>query len=482
MTTQLRTEQILAVAAEQWPHHPAIIEAGQSISYQQLHERMLQLARRLRNAGLGSGMGLGVMAGNGSPFVAAMLAGMGCGAAVLPLAPQLQRAELDSLIADTGLHAILDDGSGSVSSPGHAITLDFAAQQWRLTWTGTPRDKPIAPNIEAAFIRYTSGTTGASKGVLLSHQRVLERVKAARQALRLTPDDTILWVLPMAFHFLVTILAYLHCGASIVVCRNLLAQSLLEHANRYRASMLYAAPMHYRLLAADRSGQLFTSLRRAISTTSALPLSIARNFQQRYRLPVLQAYGIIEAGLPLLDGDPASADPETVGRPAPGFEISLLDDNGRQVEQQQIGRLALRGPGMFDAYLKPWRRSEQIMVDGWFMTGDLARQTASGKIVICGREKAMINVSGNKVFPEEIEAVLDRCPEIRESRVFGREHPLLGEIVCAEVVTEPGMTLNVEAVLGHCRQRLSPYKIPQLLQLVSSIDHTPNGKIQRHEA
>lgn len=481
MTAALRTEQILAVAAERWPDHPAIIEAHQTVSYRQLHERMLQLQRHLQRAGVGNGQGLGIMAGNGSAFVAAMLAGMGCGAAVLPLAQQLQRAELDTLVADTGLHAILDDGSGNAPLPGPSTSIGFAGQTLRLTWTETPREQPVSPHIEAAFIRHTSGTTGASKGVVLSHRRVLERVAAAQQALQLSPDDTVLWVLPMAFHFLVTILLYLHCGASIVVCQDLLAQTLLEHANRYRASMLYAAPMHYRLLAADRSGQMFTSLRRAISTTSALPLAIARDFQQRYRLPVLQAYGIIEAGLPLLDGDPADADPETVGHPAPGFEIALLDENHEQVAQSQAGRLAIRGPGMFDAYLKPWRQSAQILVDGWFLTGDLARQTASGKIVICGREKAMINVSGNKVFPEEVEAVLDSHPAIRESRVFGCDHPLMGEIVCAEVETEPGMALDVEAVLRHCRQQLSPYKIPHLLQQVSRIDHTLSGKIQRHE-
>ena len=481
MTSPTRTEQILTCAAERWPDHPAIIDSGQTTTYRQLHGQMQRLQRQLQRAGLDRGQGLGIMARNGSAFVAAMLAGMGCGAAVLPIAQQLQRTELDTLVADTGLHAILDDGSGSTPIPGHATSIDFATQQLRLTWTETPREQPVSPHMEAAFIRHTSGTTGASKGVLLSHQRVLERVEAAQQALQLTSGDSVLWVLPMAFHFLVTILVYLRCGASIVVCRHLLAQSLLEHANRHRASLLYAAPMHYRLLAADRSGEMFSTLRRAISTTSALPLSIAREFQQRYRLPVLQAYGIIEAGLPLVDADPANSDPETVGCPAPGFEIALLDGNNKRVDNQQTGRLALRGPGMFDAYLKPWRLSEQILVDGWFMTGDLARQTASGKFVICGREKAMINVSGNKVFPEEVEAVLDSHPAIMESRVFGHEHPLMGEIVCAEVRTEAGNTLDAEAVLRYCRQRLSPYKIPQQLRQTAGIAHTSSGKIQRHE-
>jgi acyl-coenzyme A synthetase/AMP-(fatty) acid ligase len=480
VTDPVRAEQILEYAAEQWPDRAAIIDAHQIINYHRLYEQTTQLRHRLQSAGVSPGHGLGVMAENGSAFVAAMLAGMGCGAAVLPLAQRLTRAEVDALIADTGLHAILDGGTGIAPIPAEAMPIPFAEARLRLTWTDTPGDKPISPHIDAAFIRYTSGTTGASKGVVLSHQRVLQRVAAAQQALQLTPDDTVLWVLPMAFHFLVTILVYLRCGAAIVVCQDLLAQTMLDHANRYRASMLYAAPMHYRLLSADRSGQCFTSLRRAISTTSALPLGIAKDFQKRYGLPVVQAYGIIEAGLPLLDGDPVDSDPETVGYPAPGFAIAILDQDDAPVAKRQVGRLALRGPGMFDAYLTPWQRSEQIMDNGWFMTGDLARRTESDKIVICGREKAMINVSGNKVFPEEVEAVLNSHAAIRESRVFGRNHSLMGEIVCADVVTESGVVLDSESVLHYCRQQLAAYKLPQQVRQVSRIDHTLSGKIQRH--
>jgi len=333
--------------------------------------------------------------------------------------------------------------------------------------------------IDAAFIRYTSGTTGRSKGVVMSHNRILERLDAAQAALKLDTEDTVLWVLPMAFHFLVTIMLYIRYGVTIVICKDLLAQSLLQKSEKYRATFLYASPMHFRLLAADRSGMGLGSISRVISTSSAIPSSVADSFRQRYDVPVAQAYGIIEAGIPLLDTKPDLNTTESVGYPTPGFDVELLDNNGVSVGVGQTGQLAIRGPGMFDAYLSPWQRSEELMREGWFMTGDLARATSDGKIVICGREKSMINVAGNKAFPEEIEEVLNTFPGIRDSHVFGEPHPLMGEIVCAEIHLQCRIELDDEAVLQHCRKRLSMYKVPHKLYRVSTIQRTASGKIGR---
>jgi acyl-coenzyme A synthetase/AMP-(fatty) acid ligase len=283
----------------------------------------------------------------------------------------------------------------------------------------------------------------------------------------------------MAFHFLVTIILYLYRGATIVIAENILAETLINEANNHQATFLYAAPMHYRLLAADQSGRKLDTIRCAISTSSAIPSEIAHAFTDRFGHPVTQAYGIIEVGLPMLDNDPDFASPETVGYPAPGFDVGIFGEDNQAVETGQSGRLAIRGPGLFDAYLKPWQLSSEVMKNGWVMTGDLAQQQANGKIIICGREKSMINVSGNKAFPEEIEAVLNSYPEIEDSRVFGQSHTLMGEIVCADVCLKIGKKLDVEAILRFCREQLSTYKVPQRLFEVGSIRHTLSGKVKR---
>jgi acyl-coenzyme A synthetase/AMP-(fatty) acid ligase len=269
----------------------------------------------------------------------------------------------------------------------------------------------------------------------------------------------------MAYHFLVTILMYVRYGIPIALSKDLLADSIMTCAEESNATVMYAAPMHYRILAADKTERMMPTLTWAISTSTAIPPIIQDGFFKRFNIPITQVYGIIEAGLPMISrpDDP----PETwqsVGKAAPGFEVEL---------QGETGQLAIRGPGMYHAYLHPWQERE----DGWFLTGDLATRDAQGYIMISGREKSMINVSGNKAFPEEIEAVLLTYPGIEATRVYGDAHPLMGEIVCAEVVSETA--IDVETLLKHCRQKLSTYKVPQRVKFVDVIEETDSGKVKR---
>lgn len=471
--------QILANSAANWPNHPAIIDDQGIISYHALYQQTCQLTKALQKAGLEKGLGLGVMGRNGRAFVIAMFAGMACEATVIPLSHQLKQAEVEEIINATGLHAVIDDHSGITPIAGAAATISFAEISLRFAWTATSREQPVVESLDAAFIRYTSGTTGMSKGVVLTRPRLLERIETAQLAIKVNPDEIVLWTLPMAFHFLVTIMVYLRYGATIVVCKDLFAQTLITAANKHHATLLYAAPMHFRLLAADQSEQQIATLRRAISTSSAIPPAVAESFSLRFNLPVAQAYGIIEAGLPIVDNEPDNSSFESVGIAADKFTIGILGRENEPVAEGETGHLAVRGPGMFNAYLTPWRTLKQVMVNDWFMTGDLAYKRKDAKIIVCGREKAMINVSGNKAFPEEIEALLNSHPDILDSHVFGQNHELMGEVVCARVVLNPDRVMDAEAVIRFCRQRLSTYKVPQRLQQVESIPHTSSGKIKR---
>jgi long-chain acyl-CoA synthetase len=471
--------QLLKDAAKSWPERIVLVDEYGTMSYRELHANTETLKKSLLKNGINEGMGLAVMGRNGRAFVMAMLAGIGCGAVVVPLSHQLKSAEIAQILLDTGVHAVLDDQSGVTSVDGNSEFISLAVQTLRFTWTNAAPETLITPLADAAFIRYTSGTTGTSKGVVLTHRNILARVESASKALQLDCNDAVLWILPMAFHFLVSILVYIRLGAKIIVCKDILAHTLINAANQHHATMLYAAPMHFRLLAADTSGEMMPTLKVAISTSSAIPTNIAEQFRQRFNVHVTQAYGIIEAGLPLLDDLSGESDPQSVGYPTNGFSVALLDDDYLPVSDGQVGRLAIRGPGMFDAYLKPWQTSAQVMKDGWFLTGDLAQQQADGRVTICGREKTMINVSGNKAFPEEIESVLNAHPDIAACRVFGQPHPLLGEVVCAEVALKQQAVWDVEALLQFCRQRLSTYKVPQRLQRVTQIDQTASGKVKR---
>src|ERR1035437_4247223 len=411
----------LAQSARQWPDRTAIIDAAGSLDYQSLWREVEALRVQLDRLGVRGGQGVGVRARNGHAFVIGALAALGCGAVIMPIHHQMKPDELSDMLARAPLCVILDDGSGTVQG-SKTISLENPGGNG-LRFTGLDRPQwPLAPGIkDAAFVRFTSGTTGTAKGVVLTHRDVLERTSAANSGLGLTCEDRVLWVLPMAYHFYVSIILYLEAGATVIVSADYLAGSLLDTAAQHQATFLYITPMHVRMMNSEQSGRaLPPSLKRVMSVSSKLHPQSALDFLARYKVPVSQGYGIIEVGLPIQNNSEAAEHPEAIGRPVAGFEAKIVDDAMKPHAEGETGQLALRGPGMFSGYLNPPRSRAEVLHDGWFLTGDLAHSDSGGRIVLDGRTSSVIHVAGHKVFPEEVAAVLDHHPAVLRSRVFAQ--------------------------------------------------------------
>ena len=208
--------------------------------------------------------------------------------------------------------------------------------------------------------------------------------------------------------------------------------------------------------------------------------NISQAFQKRYNQIVHQAFGIIEIGLPIVNTDISEEYLDAVGYALPDFDVQVFDKNNKVLPSGETGVLGIKGPGMFDAYLDPPVMRNDLLIDGYFYTADFATISNEGMIKIEGRKKSMINIAGNKVFAEEVEHVLEELPYIEMARVSGVPHPLMGQIIQAEVVVNELEMLDVETVLPFCRERLSTFKIPQKLLVVDSLPMTKTGKIQRH--
>jgi acyl-CoA synthetase (AMP-forming)/AMP-acid ligase II len=469
----------LAQSARQWPEHTAIIDAGGPLDYRSLWREVEALRVQLDRLGVREGQGVGVRARNGRAFVIGALGALGCGAVIMPIHHQLKPDELSDMLARAPLCVILDDGIGGAQDGKTLMLENPGGNGLRFTRLNNSQ-LPLAPKIkDAAFVRFTSGTTGAAKGVALTHRDVLERTRVANSGLGLTQDDIILWILPMAYHFYVSIILYLEAGATVVVSGDYLADNILDAAAEHKATFLYVTPMHVRLLNSERSGRaLPPSLQRVMSVASKLHPQSARDFFARYKTPVCQGYGIIEVGLPIMNIAEAAEHPEAIGRPVSSFEAKIVNEAMKLVAEGETGQLALRGPGMFSGYLNPPRLREEVLREGWFLTGDLAHRDGGGRIVLDGRTSSVINVSGHKVFPEEVAAVLDSHPAILRSRVFGRPHPQWGEGVYAEAQLRDGAPTRSEDVLEFCRQRLSSQKVPASLEFVAQITTTSSGKVR----
>ena len=259
-----------------------------------------------------------------------------------------------------------------------------------------------------------------------------------------------------------------------------MAKNIIEITNRHKGTLLYASPVQIRLLANDAGTEEMPSLKKIISTSAAIGLDVCKTFKERFKLDVSQAYGIIEIGLPILNYVKSAEHPDAVGFALPGYTADILDENNNPLPNGSLGNLGIKGPGMFDAYLLPPTLRKDVLQNGYFLTADIASKTDDGLIKIEGRSKSVINISGLKVFPEEVEAVLEMLPEIKQARISSRPHPLLGQIIVGEIVLQEGAEIDMEDVLSWCKKRLSAFKAPQRLKIVESLPMTGSGKLQRY--
>jgi long-chain acyl-CoA synthetase len=417
------------------------------------------------------------------------LAALKRGAVLVPVAPELSGRERDELLETTALHSVLNadgktwhrelPGTEPIDLPGVGEA-SLSPSGARGTAVSGAFDEAALAALNPALIRFSSGTTGKRKGVVLSHETLLERVRASNAGPGFGPGDRVIWILPMAHHFAVSIVLYLLHGATTVIEVSHLGEDVFRSLARHRGTALYASPFHYAMLAGCAAAAPVESLRLAVSTAAALPAATAAQFRERFGLPLTQALGIIECGLPLFNGLSAGTKPGSVGRPQPAYEASIRDASGREVGLGETGELFLRGPGFVDAYLSPWMPRATILEEGWFRAGDQAMRDPDGDIFLVGRSHSVINVGGMKCFPEEVEGVLNEHPKVLESRVIGQEHPTFGSVPVAEVVPrDPSDPPKPIELLSHCRARLSSYKLPMKTQIVPSVPKTPSGKILR---
>ncbi len=459
--------ELLDRTASNWPDKVALIEGDDTVTYAGLAAHTESLAVALRSLRLPPQARVGLCLPNSVRHVALTFALWRLGAVVVPIPRECTDEELSHLATTLQLEGLVGP-----KPTGESVRLGPDMHFRRLI----PKVPADNHGLNLAFIRFTSGTTSARKGVALCHETIHRRIQAANQALRISPADTVMWCLPMSHHFLVTIVLYVAQGATIVLARHVLPRPFLEATHRWKGTVLYAAPFQYSMLARDTSGATLDSVRLAVSTTCGLPREVASAFQQRFGRPLTQALGVIELGLVCVNTDDPVGRWDSVGRPLPQFAVAI-----RAPDSDGQGEVLVSGPGIFDAYTNPWTPRDHLMPDGWFATGDIGRVDPQGYLHLSGRKTAVINLAGRKVFPEEIEAVLNRHPDVHESRVFGTSHPHLGEVVEAEVVLRAGA--GPDALRDFCRVHLSTDQVPSRFHVTQRIAKTAGtGKIRRHAA
>ncbi|MBV8899562.1 MAG: AMP-binding protein [Verrucomicrobia bacterium] len=429
------------------------------LTYRELVAKAEAFARRLRARGVRPGERHGLYLDEGSDFLVTALGLLAAGVCMVPMGTFLPGTEVDYIVAAAGLHALHTNRKAGGFRKAGAPTIDNHGDQ---------EFRAACP----AYIRFTSGTTGRRKGVLLSHQTIFDRLGAADQILRITPRDRVWFQLPMADHFVVSVLLYLSRGATILTASSQTDETWRALAETHAPTLIYGSPAFYRELNASPVAAL-PEVRLAISTTSLLPQKVQHDFRSRFGRWLNVALGIIEVGLLTLDQ--MHARPGSVGTMMPAYQVTIVGADGRPVPAGELGELHVAGPGLLDAYLNPWRPRRRLLGEHGFPTGDFARLDSERNLYLAGRGRSRVTVDGLVFFYEEVEAVLDALPGIAESRVYlDKASGKLG----AQLVYEAGAT---------GLKRIEPSLFPDLrmapafLTAVNSLTRTTNGKLSRAE-
>jgi malonyl-CoA/methylmalonyl-CoA synthetase len=470
-------EAFAGVAAER-PGAPALDIDGTALTHGEIDDRAARVAGFLKSRGVAPGDRVLLSAPTSMDLVVAYLGVLRVGATAMPCDAKLTGAELAHLLGDAEPVAafVAPEVRGRLAEardPATVVTIGGEAQQAG-SLAEAQAAEPVAPEPSPgpAMLAYTSGTTGAPKGVPLTHANVLSSMRGVVHAWRWTADDVLVHALPLSHqHGLGGVHLTLLCGSRAVVFSRFAPETLCAAIREHRATVLMAVPaMYQRLSDWDGIGDAdLRSLRLAISGSAPLPAALAERVRGWLGEYPLERYGSTEAGLDVSNAYRGPRRPGRVGWALPGIEMRLGESE----------EILIRGPQVFEGY---WRRpeatAEALTEDGWFRTGDLGRlDLEDGSLEITGRSKELIISGGLNVYPREVEAALEEHPAVGQVAVAGVPSERWGEEVVAFVV--PADELDPDALIAHCRERLSAYKCPKRVVALDELPVNHMGKVRR---
>src|SRR5918997_597239 len=405
--------------------------------------------------------------------------------------PLLKAREVEYYLRDSGarlvvaLDSIAEAATEAAAAVGvDAVTVGPVDADATLGGTGSGDPEPREDG-DAAVILYTSGTTGPPKGAELTHANLRSNCRTGGlELVDMTPDDVIMGCLPLFHVFGLTcgLNASVLAGSCLTLIPRFDGGKALSVIERDRVTVFEGVPTMFAgmLHSPDAGSTDVSSLRLCVSGGSAMPVEIMRAFEEKFGCIILEGYGLSETSPVASFNHPhAERKPGSIGTPIAGVEMRLVGDDGQDVAAGEVGEIAIRGENVMNGY---WERPEETakaLPDGWFRTGDLARQDDDGYFFIVDRKKEMIIRGGYNVYPREIEEALYEHPAVAEAACIGIKHPDLGEEVAAAVALKPGASAEVDELRDFVKERVAAYKYPRHLWLGESLPKGPTGKILR---
>ncbi|MCC7339691.1 MAG: AMP-binding protein [Bryobacterales bacterium] len=463
------------------------LEWDRTYTFGEIDARASQMANALYARGIAAGDRLCVYLSNSIAYIDLFLAATRLGVIFVPVNILYRDREIRHILEDADPAAVISDEANAPHIPDGAplwrmedLLREAAEQPATRRISVTDGDAPAA-------LVYTSGTTGVSKGAIITHNAFAVNALNIISCWQIQSTDRLLLTLPL-FH-VHGLGNGLHCWL-ISGCRMRLTERF-DHARAaewmldFEPTLFFGVPtMYVRLLDVeeDAARRIGERMRLFVSGSAPLPSQVLEAFRNRYGHTILERYGMSETLMNISNPYVGERRPGSIGLPLPGVSVRNLDPDGNPVNDGETGELYVRGSNVFSGY---WRRPEASAAafrDGWFRTGDLAVRSADGYYTLQGRAGDLILSGGFNIYPREIEEFLTEQPGVAEAAVAGVSDPLRGEVPVAWVVARVGTVgeIDCDALETACRSHLASFKIPRAFIVVDKLPRTALGKIQKH--
>ncbi|NOU08239.1 MAG: malonyl-CoA synthase [Hyphomicrobiaceae bacterium] len=476
---------------------PAIIENGRTLSYRDLRRQTAQYANALITLGVTPGDRIMVQAEKSVSGVCLYLATLKVGAVYNPLNTAYTAAELDYFIGDAEPRILIIAASAKAKIAALAVSKNIAhietlepdgsgsiadrAAKCSDTHTTVPRQSS-----DLAALLYTSGTTGRSKGAMITHNNLSSNARTLSEYWSFSSNDVLLHALPI-FHvhgLFVALHTALLNGATMLWHAKFDLDAVLKDLPK--STIMMGVPTFYtRLLGSPAfTRDSVKNMRLVISGSAPLLAETHVEFEARTGQKILERYGMTEAGMitsnPYAGGERLAG---TVGYALPGIQVRIAAPDGKILPIGETGVLEVKGPNIFSGYWRnPEKTKEDFRADGYFISGDLSVMSPDGRVTIVGRAKDLIISGGFNVYPKEIETEINELPGVGESAVIGLPHPDFGEGVVAVITAAPGATPPTEtAIIAALQDRLAKFKVPKRVYVLADLPRNAMGKVQKAE-
>lgn len=483
----MNVAQLLERSAFYHPERVALIAGERRWTYRELDAAVTTLAGGFTGLGLTPGERVALHLPNWPEFVLAYYAAQKIGLVPLSLNVTYKADEIEYIVGDAKASAVVTAGpiAGNLPSrdrmPSVRHLLD--AKDVASLRGGAPARAIERDREETAAILYTSATTGRPKGVMLTHANVVSNTYATVHHLKMTPDDRGLCALPL-FHCFGQnfILNALVCaGGTLILHERFMPDQFLDAVRRHRVTLLYAVPTMYILFLESGTQHDFSSVRLCFSAAASLPTDVERRWHDRHGHWIHQGYGLTECSPFASYNHDTAFRPGSVGTPIENVEMKVVDPEGHEVADGELGEILIKGPNVMKGYFANPAATAETVRDGWLHSGDIGYRDPDGYYFLVDRVKDMINVSGFKVFPREVEEILFRHDAVKEAAVIGVPDPLRGEAVKAFIVLNEGARVAPEELQALCRGAIASYKVPETVEFIAALPKNPTGKILKKE-